>query len=167
MQNLGLKDARKGGCYLKKFVSRMNAKSLGDVVIVDPSCIKNGKMFYAIITNLEISGYFRIFGAKKTSKNTWEVILYDGSTLQIEEAPENIRELPGAYLVQHENFFGYVAEVPGSFENAEKSLENERWHLYWDAEDGRTLKTSALVKLWKDKKGKRHAITETGSHYVF
>ena len=165
MKLIGLKEARKGGCYIKKFVSS-NVEHRGkDVDPSDPNC-KHRKMFYAIITDGKTSGFFRVYGAKKVAKESWEVVLYDGSTMKIKQEPIAPREISGAELVRYDKISETIDKF-GHFEEVKKCLKFESWHLRWEADNGKCYRSSGLVKLWKDKNGTKHAMTETGSHYVF
>lgn len=132
---------------------------------IDPNSTKE-KVFFVIITNLSISGFFKVRGAKKLSEGKWELTCLDRKKEILPQEPEKIRELYGATLYHMDRSWYIPVEENGSFSDVKDLIEKERWHLKKEMKDGITFRSSAIVKLWQEG-DKHHAVTESGTHYIF
>lgn len=111
--------------------------------------------FEAVISNNLVSTYYlEVTSAHKEAGNTgrWTLHIAGGEVATLAEEPKEPRSL-----------FGYSVSLQklevGFQLIAKKEVENTS-EFY-------VRQTSRIVKYWLDDEGVSHAVTQTGSHYIF
>ena len=155
-----------GKVFLKYF-SITNPQKKGGSRI-DPEKDSHKAVFYAVITDLKESGYIRVRDAKKIDDTTWEILSEnDKNYYRLAVEPDVTRKMYGAKLYHIDRTGCFPKKEYAKFEEVQERIKKgERWHLEMD-DPNRVLRTGAIIKLWRDRHRKHHAITESGSHYIF
>ena len=155
---LGREAVKNGNIYVKFF------QKLDGPERVDPANTKI-KKFAVVITDLETTGYFEIQKATQLPDGRWELTCLDKEKIILPQEPETSRK------IKYVRFFlkpemCWKDPSYGSYKEAKNTLSEKKWYIEHITEDGKTIHTSRIVKLWKNG-GKCHAETVSGSHYCF
>ena len=129
-----------------------------DVLVKPEDC--SGE-FIAVITDLQTSGYIRITNAVEDG-NKWILRCTDGQILVFHKEPSIPRKMTSAVLMTDDS------AIPNrKINRAAKSINkgNKCYYLIGNI-DGKMVRTSRLTRFFTDEHG-NHAITMSGSHYIF
>jgi len=130
----------------------------------------NGE-FIAVITDLKTSGYVKITGATKDG-NKWILACSDGEVRVLEQEPREARIIEYGILVKNfeESLFGprFDPVFAAQYEVTARAIEDgAKEYCVTGYVAGKQIRTSTLAKFWVDSEGKKHALTVSGSHYIF
>jgi len=152
--------------YVKGFAQTPHFKEL-----VSPSeCTGE---FIAVLTDLECSRPVDITAASMED-GCWHLTCTDGSILVYPPEPKTPRRFKLARIIFNleRGFLGvftYDTVMPEDYDKIEENIQNGvkyRLSGFPEAPNSEEIITGALTKFWIDSDG-NHAITRSGSHYIF